>query len=114
MSADTLSLSGAVGAEADAELGDFIEDPRPRREIDGVASSLLDSEVDEMLSVLDDRERLIVSLRFGFDGDDPMSVVDVAGRVGLSRERIRQLEHRALAKLMHPSWAAVSQFLVED
>ena len=67
-----------------------------------------------MLSVLDERERRIVALRFGFDGDEPMSVVDVAGHIGLSRERIRQLEHRALAKLMHPSWAAVGRFLVED
>ncbi len=67
-----------------------------------------------MLAVLDDRERHILGLRFGFDGDEPMSVVDVAAHIGLSRERIRQLEHRALAKLMHPSWAAVGRFLVDD
>ncbi len=113
-SADPVSLSGAVGADGDAELGDFIADPGAAGAIDDVASRLLNTEVDEMLSVLDERERRIVSLRFGFDDQEPMSVVDVAAHIGLSRERIRQLEHRALAKLMHPSWAAVGRFLVED
>ena len=114
LSSDPVSLSGAVGADGDAELGDFIEDPTAVGAVEEVTSRLLNSEVDEMLSVLDDRERRIVSMRFGFDGEEPMSVVDVASAIGLSRERIRQLEHRALAKLMHPSWAAVGRFLVED
>jgi len=114
LSVDPVSLSGAVGSEGDAELGDFLADPDASVAIEQVTSQLLNSEVDEMLSVLDERERRIVSLRFGFDGTDPMSVVDVAGHIGLSRERIRQLEHRALAKLMHPSWAAVGRFLVDD
>jgi RNA polymerase primary sigma factor len=114
LSSDPVSLSGAVGADGDAELGDFIEDPTAAGAVEEVTSRLLNSEVEEMLSVLDDRERRIVSMRFGFDGEDPMSVVDVAAAIGLSRERIRQLEHRALAKLMHPSWAAVGRFLVED
>jgi RNA polymerase sigma factor (sigma-70 family) len=113
LSSDPVSLSGAVGSEGDAELGDFIEDPSAAGAVEEVTSRLLNSEVEEMLSVLDERERRIVSLRFGFDGHDPMSVVDVAAAIGLSRERIRQLEHRALAKLMHPSWAAVGRFLVE-
>lgn len=114
LAADPVSLSGSVGADGDAELGDFIEDPTAAGAVDEVASRLLGSEVDEMLSVLDERERRIVALRFGFDGHEPMSVVDVATHIGLSRERIRQLEHRALAKLMHPSWAAVGRFLAED
>ncbi len=114
LSADTVSLSGAVGSDGDAELGDFLEDPGAANAVDLVASRLLNTEVEEMLSVLDERERRIVALRFGFDGQEPMSVVDVAAHIGLSRERIRQLEHRALAKLMHPSWAAVGRFLVED
>lgn len=113
LSSDPVSLSGAVGSEGDAELGDFLEDPSAAGAVEEVTSRLLNSEVEEMLSVLDERERRIVSLRFGFDGHDPMSVVDVAAAIGLSRERIRQLEHRALAKLMHPSWAAVGRFLVE-
>jgi RNA polymerase sigma factor (sigma-70 family) len=114
LSADPVSLSGSVGSDGDAELGDFIEDPGAAGAVEQVASRLLNTEVEEMLSVLDERERCIVALRFGFDGQEPLSVVDVAAHIGLSRERIRQLEHRALAKLMHPSWAAVGRFLVED
>jgi RNA polymerase primary sigma factor len=114
LATDAVSLSGSVGSDGDAELGDFIEDPAATAAMDGITSRLLGNEVEEMLSVLDERERRIVALRFGFDGEEPMSVVDVAARIGLSRERIRQLEHRALAKLMHPSWAAVDRYLVED
>ena len=113
LSAEALSLSGVVGSEGGAELGDFLEDPSAVEAVDALTSNLLDHEVADMLSVLDERERRIVALRYGFEGD-PMSVVDVAAHIGLSRERIRQLEHRALAKLMHPSWAAVGRFLVAE
>lgn len=114
LAADPVSLSGSVGPDGDAEFGDFLEDPDARTEVEQVTSRLLDAEVERMLSVLDERERKILGMRFGFDVDEPMSVVDVATAVGLSRERIRQLEHRAVAKLMHPSWAALGRFLVED
>jgi RNA polymerase sigma factor (sigma-70 family) len=113
VSADPVSLSGSVGDDGGAELGDFVEDPRARAEVEGPTSRLLPSEFDEMLSVLDGRERQILRLRYGFDTSEPLSVAQVALEVGLSRERIRQLEHRALAKLMHPSWRAVGQFLME-
>jgi RNA polymerase sigma factor (sigma-70 family) len=106
-------LSGSVGADGDAELGDFVEDPAATVAVEEVTARLLDSEVDQMLSVLDERERRIVALRFGFDGEEPMSVIAVAASIGLSRERIRQLEHRALAKLMHPSSAAVRRYLAD-
>jgi RNA polymerase sigma factor (sigma-70 family) len=114
LAADTISLSGAVGSDGDAEFGDFLEDRTANAEVEAVSDRLLDGEVDQMLSVLDERERHILGLRYGFGGSEPMSVVDIAATVGLSRERIRQLEHRAVAKLMHPSWAAVNRFLVED
>jgi len=113
VSADPVSLSGSVGADGGAELGDFVEDPRAREDVEGPTSRLMPDEFAKMLSVLDDREQEIVRLRYGFDGNEPLSVAQVAVRIGLSRERIRQLEHRALAKLMHPSWRAVRQYLLE-
>ena len=112
VSADPVSLSGAVGDDG-AELGDFVEDPTARAAVEGPTSRLLPDEFDHMLSVLDERESEILKLRYGFDGGEPLSVAQVADRIGLSRERIRQLEHRGLAKLMHPSWRAVRQFLLE-
>ena len=115
LNTDTISLSGSVGEDGGAELGDFIEDPSARAEVDAVTDRLLPSEVDDMMSVLDDRERLIMQLRFGFSGDgEPLSVAQVAEHVGLSRERIRQLEHRAMAKLLHPSWRAVAKHLLGE
>ncbi len=111
VSADPISLSGTVGDDGSAELGDFIEDERATAELDSVTTRLLPSEFEDMMSVLDDRERNILSLRFGFNDNEPRSVAQVAEEVGLSRERIRQLEHRGLAKLMHPSWRAVGRFL---
>jgi len=110
--ADPISLSGPVGDDG-AELGDFVEDPTARTAVEGMASRLLPEELDRILSVLDDREKEIIELRFGFGGDEPLSVAQVALAVGLSRERIRQLEHRAMAKLMHPSWRGMRSLLVE-
>ena len=109
---DPVSLSGPVGDDG-AELGDFVEDPTARDAVEGMAGRLLPEELDRILEVLDDREREIIGLRYGFGDDEPLSVAQVAERVGLSRERIRQLEHRALAKLMHPSWRSMRSLLVE-
>lgn len=111
VSADPISLSGSVGEDGAAELVDFIEDERATAEVEGVTSRLLPEEFTAMMSVLDERERHILSLRFGFGDGEPRSVAQVAEEIGLSRERIRQLEHRGLAKLMHPSWRAVGRFL---
>jgi RNA polymerase primary sigma factor len=113
VSAEPVSLSGVVGEEGGAELGDFVEDVRSRAEVEEVSSRLLPEEFADMLSVLDDREQDILRLRYGFDGSEPLSVAQVAERIGLSRERIRQLEHRGLAKLLHPSWRAVGRYLAD-
>lgn len=104
--ADPVSLSVNVGEEGGAELVDFLADPGAEAEVDGIGERLLPHELEEMLVVLDDRERTIIELRCGMDGGEPHSVVEVAEELDLSRERIRQLEHRALAKLSHPSWRA--------
>jgi len=108
---DPISLSGAVGEDGGAELGDFIEDPNSRADVEQASNQLSDREVAQMMSVLDQRESHILSLRFGFGGQEPRSVSEVAEVIGLSRERIRQLEHRAMAKLMHPSWQALHRYL---
>lgn len=104
---DVVSLNALTGAEGDAELGDLVGDPRGHLAIDAVGDTLNDVETDRLLSVLDDREREIIRLRFGFGDGEPVAVGDVSERIGLSRERIRQLEHRAIAKLVHPSWNGV-------
>lgn len=102
-SSEPVSLSGPVG-DGGAELGDFVEDPRAHGEVEEIATHLSERELAKLMSVLDDRERRILLLRNGFQDAEPMSVAQVANEMGLSRERVRQLEHRALSKLTHPSW----------
>ena len=102
-SSEPVSLSGPVG-DGGAELGDFVEDPRARGEVEEIATHLSDRELARMMAVLDERERRILLLRHGFEDAEPQSVAQVAVHLGLSRERVRQLEHRALSKLTHPSW----------
>ena len=105
--ADPVARSANVGEDGGAELGDFLADPDAEAEVDNVGARLLPQELEALLEVLDERERTIVELRYGMDGGEPRSVVEVAEELDLSRERIRQLEHRALAKLTHPSWRAM-------
>lgn len=109
---NTVSLSAGVG-DGEVELGDFVEDPRAVVEVEGVATRLSDREVARLMSILDERERRILLLRHGFGGADPMSVSQVAQEMGLSRERIRQLEHRAMSKLTHPAWRSATSALLE-
>ncbi len=117
VASDPVSLSGPVGDDG-AELGDFVEDPTARAAVEGFASNLLPEELDRVFGELDQREREILELRYGFLGSsggdgEPRSVAQVAEVVGLSRERIRQLEHRALAKLMHPASRARRSLLLD-
>ena len=110
MLSDPVSLSVAVG-DGGAELGDFVEDTDALADVERVADRLNPDEVDRLLSPLDERERMIISLRYGFDGGGGASMGDISRRLGLSRERVRQLEHRAQAKLTHPSRPPLREFI---
>jgi len=102
---DPVSLEVAVGDEADSQLGDFIEDADAPLPVDLVAHSLLSEELQQMLRSLSERERGVVALRFGL-ADGRLHTLDEIGHTfGLTRERIRQIEAKTLAKLRHPSRA---------
>jgi RNA polymerase sigma factor (sigma-70 family) len=98
-----ISLSEPLGHDSDAELGDFVEDFSAVSPFDAAAAALLTGEVDKMLSGLDDRERKIIQLRFGLDRGEPRTLEEIGVHFGLTRERIRQIEARAMAKLRHPT-----------
>jgi len=100
---DTVSLDEPVRDDGDAELGDFVEDRNAVAPFEHAATSLLPNEVAKVLSVLDERERTILTLRFGLDGGGERTLEEVAEHFGLTRERIRQIEARAMSKLRHPS-----------
>jgi RNA polymerase primary sigma factor len=107
---DPVSLSTQVGDGA-TELGDFVEDRSALSAVEGFADRLSVAEIDRMMSPLDGRERAILEMRYGFDGEGGLSMGEISRRLGLSRERVRQLEHRAYAKLTHPSRPSLREFI---
>ncbi len=101
--AEPLSLSEPLREDGDAELGDVVEDRSAVSPFEAAAASLLSGEVGKMLVALDEREREILRLRFGLDRGEPRTLDEVGEHFNLTRERIRQIEARAMSKLRHPS-----------
>jgi RNA polymerase primary sigma factor len=94
-----LSLSSAVGKEGALELGDILEQGSvPSVELELIRSSF-EEQVRAMVSQLDEKEREVIKLRFGLDGEEPRTLQEIGGALGLSRERIRQIESKAKDKL---------------
>lgn len=109
---DTVSLDRPVGPESEAELGDFVEDAdAPDPFMMAVAGARVGHLV-RALDVLEQEERDIIRLRYGLDGDLPRTLSDVGKVFGLTRERVRQIEGRALSKLRHPSCACELEGLI--
>jgi RNA polymerase sigma factor (sigma-70 family) len=100
---DTVSLERPVGSEGDAELGDFVEDGDALDPFEAAVEAAARIQLEEAMGMLEDREREVVTLRYGLDGSSPRTLSDVGKHFKLTRERIRQIEGRALAKLRHPS-----------
>ncbi len=101
--AEPLSLSEPLREDGDAELGDVVEDRGAESPFEVAATSLLPEEINRLLSPLDEREREILRLRFGLDRGEPRTLEEVGEHFNLTRERIRQIEARAMSKLRHPS-----------
>ena len=101
--AEPMSLSEPLGSEGDTEFGDVVEDRSAVSPFDAAAASLLSGEVAKLLIVLDERERAILQLRFGLDRGEPRTLDEVGAQFNLTRERIRQIEARAMSKLRHPT-----------
>ncbi len=101
-SLDLLSLDSPVGEEDESNLGDFIEDSSVDSPADAATRTMLHDAVGEVLDELSDREQEIVRLRFGLDGGRAKTLEEVGKEFGVTRERIRQIEAKTLAKLRHP------------
>ena len=101
--AEPLSLSEPLREDGDAELGDVVEDRSADSPFEVAAVALLPEEIQRLLSPLDEREREILRLRFGLDRGEPRTLEEVGEHFNLTRERIRQIEARAMSKLRHPS-----------
>jgi RNA polymerase sigma factor (sigma-70 family) len=100
---EPLSLSTPLREDGDAELGDVVEDRLAESPFDAAALALLPDEIARLLAPLDEREREILRLRFGLDRGEPRTLEEVGKHFNLTRERIQQIEARAMSKLRHPS-----------
>jgi RNA polymerase sigma factor (sigma-70 family) len=100
---DPVSLSEPVSEDGETELGDLVADASAESPFDAAARALLPAEIEKLLGILDERERLILALRYGLDRGEPRDPGEVGRLVNLSRERVRQIEERALSRLRHPS-----------
>jgi RNA polymerase primary sigma factor len=101
-SQDPLSLDSPVGEEDESNLGDFIQDESADSPADAATKVMLSNAVGEVLNELSEREQEIVRLRFGLDGGQAKTLEEVGKAFGVTRERIRQIEAKTLAKLRHP------------
>jgi len=100
---EPVSLETPIGEEEDSQLGDFLEDKDLPSPEDAASRQLLREQLEEMLDDLTDREREVLHLRFGLEGGHAYTLEEVGKRFGVTRERIRQIEAKALRKLRHPS-----------
>ncbi len=100
-----ISLEAPVGQDGDAFLGDFIEDETMPQPLELASQELLKSQIGDALDKLTERERRIIILRFGLDDGRFRTLEEVGRDFGITRERIRQIEAKALRKLRHPSYS---------
>jgi RNA polymerase primary sigma factor len=100
---EVTSLEAPVGEDQESFLGDFIPDESQLSPVDQASKQLLKDHLDEVLHTLSEREARVLKLRFGLEGNKQMTLEEVGKVFGVTRERIRQIEAKALRKLKHPS-----------
>jgi len=103
LSQEPVSLEAPLRQEEDASLGDFIPDDDAVMPVDAVSGTMLREQLETVLHELTDREQEVIRLRFGMDGERPSTLEEVGQAFGVTRERVRQIELKTLAKLRHPS-----------
>jgi RNA polymerase primary sigma factor len=106
VSQEPVSLETPIGEEEDSHLGDFIEDSDAIVPIDAASFILLQEQLEDVLNSLNEREKEVIRLRFGLTDGHPRTLEEVGREFGVTRERIRQIESKTLAKLRHPTRSA--------
>ena len=114
ISQEPVSLETPIGEEEDSQLGDFIEDGAAVVPPDAASFSMLQEQLTKVLDGLAERERKVISLRFGLEDGHPRTLEEVGREFGVTRERIRQIESKTLAKLRHPSRSSKLKDYLED
>lgn len=114
ISQEPVSLETPIGEEEDSQLGDFIEDDAAVVPPDAASFSMLQEQLTKTLEGLAERERKVISLRFGLEDGHPRTLEEVGREFGVTRERIRQIESKTLAKLSHPPRSQKLKDYLED
>ena len=114
ISQEPVSLETPIGEEEDSQLGDFIEDDAAVVPPDAASFSMLQEQLGKVLDGLAERERKVISLRFGLEDGHPRTLEEVGREFGVTRARIRQIESKTLAKLRHPSRSSKLKDYLED
>ena len=100
---EPVSLETPIGEEEDSHLGDFIPDDDAQAPVDAASMALMREQLSDVLKTLTPREARVLSLRYGLDDGNPKTLEEVGKEFNVTRERIRQIEAKALRKLRHPS-----------
>ena len=114
ISQEPVSLETPIGEEEDSQLGDFIEDSQAVVPPEAASFSMLQEQLTQVLDSLADRERKVIELRFGLVDGHPRTLEEVGREFGVTRERIRQIESKTLAKLRHPSRSSKLKDYIES
>ncbi len=100
---EPISLDQSIGREGDSPLGDFIEDPDAVVAVDAAAFTLLQAQLRSVLATLSEREAGVIRLRYGLSNGRAHTLEEIGNVYGVTRERIRQIEHKTMSKLRHPA-----------
>jgi RNA polymerase primary sigma factor len=100
---DPVSLETPIGEEEDSHLGDFIPDDQAPSPDEAASNAMLKEQLNEVLSTLTEREAKVMRMRYGLENGRQQTLEDVGKALGVTRERIRQIEAKALRKLKHPT-----------
>ena len=114
ISQDPVSLETPIGEEEDSHLGDFIQDNNVEVPADAATYTLLHEQLMDVLSTLTEREQKVLRLRFGLDDGRPRTLEEVGRQFNVTRERIRQIEAKALRKLRHPSRSKILRDYLDE
>ena len=114
ISQDPVSLETPIGEEEDSHLGDFIQDNNVEVPADAATYTLLHEQLMDVLSTLTEREQKVLRLRFGLDDGRPRTREEVGRQFNVTRERIRQIEAKALRKLRHPSRSKILKDYLDE
>ncbi len=114
MTPDRVREIQTIGEEEDSQLGDFIEDSQAVVPPDAASFSMLQEQINSVLDTLAERERKVIELRFGLVDGHPRTLEEVGREFGVTRERIRQIESKTLAKLRHPSRSSKLKDYIES